>query len=95
MPSLKSKVGSRDFISLDDVCNLLSSVTTGHDNLGQPIIKEKPFMVFCSKLSITAAGAGRVKVGLLARTTCATPPRSFSSRSNSSRKNFQGATAKG
>jgi SPP1 family predicted phage head-tail adaptor len=55
MPSLKSSIGNREHISLDDTCNLLSMETTGHDDLGQPIIKEKPFMVFCSKLSITRA----------------------------------------
>ena len=27
----------------------------GKDDLGQPIIQEKPFMVFCSRLSITRA----------------------------------------
>lgn len=48
-------MGNREFISLDDVCNLLSQVTTGADDLGQPIIEEKPFMIFCSKLSITRA----------------------------------------
>jgi SPP1 family predicted phage head-tail adaptor len=55
MPSLKSNIGNRDFISLDDVCNLLSQVTIGADDLGQPIIEEKAFMIFCSKLSITRA----------------------------------------
>jgi len=39
---------------LDDVCNLLSQTST-KDDLGQPIISEKPYMVFCSKLSITRA----------------------------------------
>jgi SPP1 family predicted phage head-tail adaptor len=48
-------MGNRDFISLDDVCNLLSQVTTGADDLGQPTIEEKKFLVFCSKLSITRA----------------------------------------
>jgi len=55
MPSLKTSIGSKDNISLDDVCNLLQSVTIGKDSLGQPIIQDKPFMVFCSKLSITRA----------------------------------------
>lgn len=55
MPSLKSSIGNRAHISMDDVCNLLSMETTGQDDLGQPIIKEKPYMVFCSKLSITRA----------------------------------------
>ena len=48
-------MGNRDFISLDDVCSLLSQVTTGRDDLGQPIIEEKPFMIFCSQISITRA----------------------------------------
>ena len=52
MPSLKSNIGNNKFISLDDVCNLLS-LTSTQDELGQPIITEKPFLVFCSKLSIT------------------------------------------
>jgi SPP1 family predicted phage head-tail adaptor len=54
MPSLKSSIGNRDNISLDDSCILLSQ-TSIMDNLGQPIITEKPYMVFCSKLSITRA----------------------------------------
>jgi SPP1 family predicted phage head-tail adaptor len=54
MPSLKPSIGNRDNISLDDVCNLLSSTST-KDDLGQAIIEEKPFMIFCSKLSITRA----------------------------------------
>ena len=52
MPSLKSNIGNNKLISLDDVCNLLS-LTSTKDDLGQPIITENPFMVFCSKLSIT------------------------------------------
>jgi SPP1 family predicted phage head-tail adaptor len=55
MPTLKPSIGQRDNISLDDVCNLLSKQKTGEDDLGQPIIKEKPFLIFCSKLSITRA----------------------------------------
>ena len=55
MPSLKSSIGNRNNISLDDFCNLLTQTTTDNDDLGQPIISEKPFMVFCSKLSITRA----------------------------------------
>src|SRR3982750_2087093 len=55
MPSLKSSIGNRNNISLDDFCNLLSTKTMGKDDLGQPIIQEKPFMVFCSRLSITRA----------------------------------------
>jgi SPP1 family predicted phage head-tail adaptor len=54
MPSLKSSIGNRDQISLNDVCNLLSETQT-KDALGQPIISEKSFLVFCSKLSITRA----------------------------------------
>ena len=52
MPSLKSSIGNNQFISLDDTCNLIS-ITSTKDDLGQPIITEKPFMIFCSKLSIT------------------------------------------
>lgn len=55
MPSLKSSIGNRDNISLDDICNLIVQKKTGEDDLGQPIISENPFMVFCSKLSITRA----------------------------------------
>ena len=55
MASFKSSIGAHDLISLDDVCNLLQSITVDHDPLGQPIIQEKPFMVFCSRLSITRA----------------------------------------
>jgi len=54
MPSLKSSIGNRDNISLDDICNLLTQTQT-KDDLGQPIISEKPFMIFCSRLSITRA----------------------------------------
>ena len=54
MPSMKSNRNFRN-VSLDDVCTLISQVTTGKDPLGQPIIEEKLFMVFCSKLSITRA----------------------------------------
>jgi hypothetical protein len=54
MPSLKPSIGNRNHISLDDVCNLLSSTST-KDDLGQAIIEEKAFMVFCSKLSIVRA----------------------------------------
>ena len=53
MPSLKSNIGNNNMISLDDVCNLLSLTSLDKDELGQPIIKEKPYLVFCSKLSIT------------------------------------------
>lgn len=55
MPSMKPSIGQRDNISLDDVCNLLTKRKTGEDDLGQPIFTEKPFMIFCSKLSITRA----------------------------------------
>jgi len=54
MPSLKSSIGNPSAISLDDSCNLLSETQT-KDALGQPIITEKPYMVFCSRLSITRA----------------------------------------
>jgi hypothetical protein len=54
MPSLKSAIGNHQLISLDDTCNLLS-ITTTKDELGQFIKAEKPYMVFCSKMSITRA----------------------------------------
>jgi hypothetical protein len=54
MPFLKSSIGNHTEISLDDVCNLLS-VTTTIDNLGQAIETTKPYMIFCSKFSITRA----------------------------------------
>ncbi len=52
---MKANIRYPKNISLDDVCTLISQVTTGKDSLGQPIIEEKPFMIFCSKLSITRA----------------------------------------
>jgi SPP1 family predicted phage head-tail adaptor len=55
MTSFKSAIGNPKNISLDDVCNLLSTITIGKDPLGQPIFEEKAFMVFCSRLSITRA----------------------------------------
>lgn len=54
MPSLKQSIGARNQISLDDVCDLLQ-ITSTKDELNQAIISENPFMVFCSKLSITRA----------------------------------------
>lgn len=54
MPSLKAAIGNHQLISLDDVCNLLS-ITTTKDEIGQFIKSEKPYMVFCSKMSITRA----------------------------------------
>jgi predicted RNA-binding protein associated with RNAse of E/G family len=51
MPSFKSSIGSRENISLDDVCYLIS-ITTEKDDLGQMIRNEKSFMIFCSKMSI-------------------------------------------
>jgi hypothetical protein len=53
MPSLKSSIGNPNQPSMDDICNLLVQKTIGKDDLGQPIIAEEPFMVFCAKLSIT------------------------------------------
>lgn len=52
MPSIKAVIGNRTIVSLDDICYLLS-ITSTKDELGQPIKTEKPFMVFCSKNSIT------------------------------------------
>lgn len=54
MQSFKQSIGKTKFISLDDVCNLLS-ITTTKDELGQFKPTEKPIMIFCSKLSITRA----------------------------------------
>ena len=45
---------NRYIVSLDDVCYLLS-INSTKDELGQAIISEKPFMIFCSRLSITRA----------------------------------------
>lgn len=54
MPSLKSSIGNNKYISLDDVCFLIS-VTTTEDELGQPIETETERQIFCSKLSINRA----------------------------------------
>lgn len=54
MKQLKSSIGNRDHISLDDVCHLIS-IETVRDNLGQFIKTEKPVMIFCSLMSITRA----------------------------------------
>jgi SPP1 family predicted phage head-tail adaptor len=54
MASFKSAIGSPQFISLDDVCNLIQTFSS-KDDLGQAILAEKSYMVFCSKLSITRA----------------------------------------
>jgi SPP1 family predicted phage head-tail adaptor len=54
MPSFKANIGNPSKISLDDVCNLIK-ITTTADELGQATITEYPYMVFCSKLSITRA----------------------------------------
>ena len=55
MPSMKASIGNPKTISLDDACILLSLETVGKDSLGQSITKEKPVLIFCSKLSITRA----------------------------------------
>jgi len=54
MVSFKSAIGNPQYISLDDVCNLIQTFSS-KDDLGQSILAEKSFMVFCSKLSITRA----------------------------------------
>jgi hypothetical protein len=54
MASLKSAIGNPQYISLDDVCNLIQTFSS-KDDLGQAILAEKSYMVFCSKLSITRA----------------------------------------
>jgi hypothetical protein len=53
MPSIKSSIGNPRQISLDDACSLVTQTTTEKDELGQPILKENLFQIFCSKLSIT------------------------------------------
>jgi SPP1 family predicted phage head-tail adaptor len=63
MPSLKSPVGNKKSVSLDDVCYLLTVTTVGKDELDQSIeaIQERP--VFCTKTSISRAefvGAGQL-----------------------------------
>lgn len=62
MPSLKSNIGSRQNISLDDVCTLLS-ITVSKDSIGNNEKDEKPYLVFCSKLSVNRtefAAAGQL-----------------------------------
>lgn len=54
MRTFKSSIGDPNNISLDNVCTLLS-IETIQDDLGQFIKIEKPYLVFCSKLSITRA----------------------------------------
>lgn len=54
MPSFKASIGNRQNVSLDDVCYLISTASV-MDDLGQSIISEQSFMVFCSRLSITRA----------------------------------------
>jgi hypothetical protein len=54
MSSIKSAIGNPQYISLDDVCYLIQTFSS-KDDLGQAILAEKSYMVFCSKLSITRA----------------------------------------
>jgi SPP1 family predicted phage head-tail adaptor len=54
MPSIKASIGDKNNVSLDDVCSLISILST-KDKLGQAILEEKAYMIFCSKLSITRA----------------------------------------
>ena len=54
MASLKSAIGNPQYISLDDVCYLIQTFSS-KDDLGQAILAEKSYMIFCSKLSITRA----------------------------------------
>ncbi len=54
MPSLKSNIGRKEYISLDDVCSLIS-VTSINDDLGQPIETETERQIFCSKLRVSRA----------------------------------------
>ena len=55
MPSLKSNIGNNKFISLDDVCNLLS-LTSTQDELGQPIIDGKTILGILFKVVHHKAG---------------------------------------
>lgn len=55
MPSLKSSIGNKEHISLDDVCFLISIISSGKDALNQPIVTESLRQVFCSKLSLNRA----------------------------------------
>lgn len=50
----KQAIGRVNMISLDDVCQLISTELV-QDELGQFVEVESPYMVFCSKLSITRA----------------------------------------
>lgn len=50
----KQSIGTPKTISLDDICYLIG-VEYVQDELGQFIQKESPYMVYCSKLSITRA----------------------------------------
>ncbi|MED4052939.1 hypothetical protein P4654_02035 [Niallia taxi] len=54
MPSLKSSLGNRNAVSLDDVCILISTLKT-QDELGQDDLTEFPRQIFCSKLSVNRA----------------------------------------
>ena len=54
MASIKSAIGNPKYISLDDACNLIQTFSS-KDDLGQAILAEKSYMIFCSKLSITRA----------------------------------------
>lgn len=54
MQSYKQSIGNAQKISLDDICHLISVIST-QDEIGQPIKQEKEYLVFCSKLSITRA----------------------------------------
>ncbi|WHY76229.1 hypothetical protein QNH20_19175 [Neobacillus sp. WH10] len=54
MPSLKSSIGNSQHISLDDVCFLISSIST-EDDLGQSIETEILSLSYCSKLNISRA----------------------------------------
>jgi hypothetical protein len=54
MPRLKSSIGNRQNISLDEACYLLTT-EVNKDEIGNFIKTEKKFMVWCSKLSISRA----------------------------------------
>lgn len=54
MPSLKPNVSSKNNISLDDVCYLISTIYV-EDEIGQQIPQYTERLVFCSSLSVSRA----------------------------------------
>ncbi|UTI42104.1 hypothetical protein [Niallia sp. RD1] len=54
MPSIKSSLGNSNNISLDDICELIST-TSVKGELNQPVFTEIPRQIFCSVMSISRA----------------------------------------